>query len=146
MIAKREVAEALSDKFHFHTYGASPTACAAGRAVLKVIKDEGLQENSRAMGQKLLAELKKLQDKFDIIGDVRGKGLMMGIELVKDRKTKEPAREETARVFEKTREKGLIMSKSGTYRNVLRMLPPMCIQKDDIEFFSQAFHESFAEM
>ena len=67
-------------------------------------------------------------------------------ELVKDRKTKEPAVEETARVFEKTREKRLVMSKSGTNRNVLRMLPPMCIQESDIEFFAKGFDEAFAEM
>ena len=103
-------------------------------------------EHSRLMGEKLLAELKKLQDKFEIIGDVRGQGLMMGIELVKDRKTKEPATEETTRVFEKTREKGLVMSKSGTYRNVLRMLPPMCIQESDIEYFAKAFDEAFTEV
>lgn len=66
-------------------------AAAAGRAVLQIIQNEGLQEHARVMGEKLLAELKKLQDKYEIIGDVRGKGLMMGIELVKDRKTKEPA-------------------------------------------------------
>ncbi len=143
VIAKREVAEAFSDKFHFHTFGANPMAAAAGRAVLKVIRDEGLQDHSRIMGQKLMGELKKLQEKFEIIGDVRGQGLMMGIELVKDRKTKEPAVAETARVFEKTREMGLVMSKSGAYRNVLRMLPPMCINEDDIEYFSQAFDESF---
>jgi alanine-glyoxylate transaminase/(R)-3-amino-2-methylpropionate-pyruvate transaminase len=121
-------------------------AAAAGRAVLQIIQNEGLQEHSRVMGEKLLAELKKLQDKYEIIGDVRGKGLMMGIELVKDRKTKEPAVEETARVFEKTREKRLVMSKSGTNRNVLRMLPPMCIQESDIEFFAKGFDEAFAEM
>jgi alanine-glyoxylate transaminase/(R)-3-amino-2-methylpropionate-pyruvate transaminase len=146
VIAKREVAEAFSDKFHFHTFGANPMAAAAGRAVLQIIQNEGLQEHSRVMGEKLLAELKKLQDKYEIIGDVRGKGLMMGIELVKDKKTKEPAVEETARVFEKTREKRLVMSKSGTNRNVLRMLPPMCIQESDIEFFAKGFDEAFAEM
>ena len=90
--------------------------------------------------------LKKLQAKFDIIGDVRGQGLMMDIEPVKDRKSKEPAVAETARVFEKTREMGLVMSKSGAYRNVLRMLPPMCIEEQDIEFFSQAFHQRLSKL
>lgn len=144
VIAKREIAEAFSHKFHFHTYGANPMAAAAGRAVLKIIKNENLQEHSRIIGEKMLDQLKKLQEKYEIIGDIRGQGLMMGIELVKDRKTKEPAIEETKQIFEKTKENGLVMSKSGTYSNVLRMLPPMCIQESDLEFFSHAFNKSFS--
>lgn len=145
VIARKEVAEAFSDKAHFHTFGANPMAAAAGRAVLQVIRDEGLVENAKRTGALLLAELEKLRDKYDLIGDVRGKGLMMGVELVKDRRTKEPAPEATARVFEKTREKGLVVSKSGTYRNLLRMLPPMCISEADLGFFADAFDQAFAE-
>jgi len=146
VIAKREVADAYSHKAHFHTFGANPVAAAAGRAVLQVIRDEKLRENSKRMGTKLLNELQNLKEKYDLIGDVRGKGLMMGIELVKDRQSREPAPEETARIFEKTREFGLIMSKSGTYRNLLRMLPPMCISDNDVDFFVQAFDEAFANV
>lgn len=146
VIARREVAEAFGDRAHFHTFGANPMAAAAGRAVLQVIRDEDLMGNSRKMGALLLAELDKLKHKHEIIGDVRGKGLMMGIELVKDRKTKEPATEETARIFEHTREHGLIMSKSGTYRNLLRVLPPMCISEEDVAFFASAFDAAFSEL
>ena len=72
-----------------------------------------------------------------------GRGLMMAIELVRDRKTKEPATQETADIFERTREKGLVLSKSGTYRNVLRMVPPLCISMDDVDFVSDAMEATF---
>ncbi|MBT3556674.1 MAG: aspartate aminotransferase family protein [Rhodospirillales bacterium] len=144
VVSKREVAEALADKFYFNTYGANPVACAAGRAVLQVIREEGLQQNAKDVGADLLAVAQDLQQKHAIIGDVRGQGLMLAIELVRDRKTKEPAVEETAAVFEATREMGLIMSKSGAYKNVLRMVPPLCIQKHDVEFFAGAIEKSFA--
>lgn len=144
--AKREIADTLANKFYFNTYGANPTTCAAGRAVLKVIEEEGLQENARVVGANLLEKLEALRDKYDIIGDVRGRGLMMGIELVKDRDTKEPATEETARVFEISRHEGLVLSKSGPYKSVLRMVPPLCLSLDDVEFFAQALDRCFAQL
>lgn len=146
VVAKRDVAECLANKFYFNTYGANPVACAAGRAVLKIIEEEGLQQNARVVGERMLATLLSLREKYDIIGDVRGRGLMLAIELVKDTKTKEPAREETARIFELTREMGLVMSKSGGHRNVLRMVPPLCMQMHDVEFFEQAIGESFRRL
>lgn len=146
VVAKRHVADALANKFYFNTYGANPVACAAGRAVLQVIREEGLQQNAVDVGSDLLAVAKDLQKKYPIIGDVRGRGLMLAIELVRDPKTKEPAAEETADVFEVTREMGLIMSKSGAYKNVLRMVPPLCIQKHDVSFFADAIDKSFAKV
>ena len=146
VVAKREIAEALANKFYFNTYGANPTACAAGRAVLQVIRQEKLQENAQRVGAKMLAILQDLQSKYDVIGDVRGRGLMMAIELVKNRASKEPATEETARVFEISREEGLVLSKSGTFRSVLRMVPPMCISEDDVEFFANALDTCFSRL
>ena len=93
VVAKREIAESMDGKFLFHTYGANPVACAAGRAVLKVIKEEKLVENARIVGAELGKGLRALKDKYEIIGDVRGTGFMQAIELVKDRQTKEPAPE-----------------------------------------------------
>jgi len=146
VVAKREVAEALAGKFYFNTYGANPIACAAGRAVLQVIEAEGLQENARVVGAQMLAVLEDLHQRYEIVGDVRGRGLMMAIELVQDRKSKAPATEETARVFEATREAGLVLSKSGADRNVLRMVPPLCIQSHDVGFFADAIDESFRKL
>ena len=136
----------MAEKFYFNTYGANPTACAAGRAVLQVIAEEGLQENARVVGARMLEVLQKLHQTYDVIGDVRGRGLMLAIELVKDRDTKQPATEETARVFELSREEGLVLSKSGPYRSVLRMVPPLCISLDDVEYFATGLDRCFARL
>ena len=144
--AKRDIAEAMAKKFYFNTYGANPVSCAAGRAVLHVIRHHGLQQNAKTVGAELISVLHKLKDKHDIIGDVRGRGLMMAVELVRDKTTKEPASEEMARLFELTRKHGLVASKSGAYRNVLRICPPLCIQSEDVAFFEQAINDSFDEL
>ncbi len=146
VIAKRHIAEAMANKFYFNTYGANPVSCAAGRAVLRVIDECGLIENAKVVGAAMLDVLKTLQQKYDIIGDVRGRGLMMAAELVKDRETKEPASDEMHRLFQLTRKHGLVASKSGAYKNVLRICPPLCIQLEDVAFFEHAISSSFAEL
>ena len=146
VVAKREVAEIMADKFYFNTYGANPVACSAGRAVLRVIDQCGLVDNAQRVGDALLAVLRRMAEKYDLIGDVRGRGLMMAAELVKDRKTKEPAVEEMHELFQLTRKHGLVASKSGAHRNVLRICPPLCIQMDDVAFFEKAIEASFADL
>ena len=133
VVAQRHVAESLAKKFFFNTYGANPMACAAGRAVLQVIAEEGLQHNAQVVGAALHGVLKKLQARHEIIGDVRGRGLMQAIELVSDRRSKTPATAETAEIFERTREQGLVVSKSGANKNILRMVPPMCLTLADVD-------------
>jgi len=144
VVAKREVAESLAGKFYFNTYGASPVSCAAGRAVLQAIDDEGLQDNARVVGAELRRVLEKLHQKHEIVGDVRGRGLMLAIELVTDRRTKAPAAKETADIFERTREHGLVVSKSGANRNILRMVPPMCLTAQDVAAVEHALEMSLA--
>lgn len=144
VVAQRHVADALAGKFSFHTYGASPTSCAAGRAVLQVIDEEGLQANSKKIGVKLRSVLDRLHQKHEIIGEVRSHGLMLAIELVTDRKSKTPAAAATADIFEKTRENGLVLSKSGADKNILRMVPPMCIQENDVAQVEQALERVFS--
>ena len=146
VVARREVAEVMADKFYFHTYGANPVACSAGRAVLKTLDEYKLVDNARMVGKALLEVLQNLKSKYKVIGDVRGRGLMMAVELVKDRQTREPATEEMAKLFELTRKYGLVASKSGAYRNVLRICPPLCIQMSDVSFFEQAINKSFEEL
>ncbi len=145
VVVKREVAEAMSQKFLFHTYGANPVACAAGRVVLQVIREDNLIENARVVGAEIKARLQDLMQRYEVIGEVRGCGFMMAVELVKDRKSKEPAPEITAEIFERTRQNGLVMSKSGNYRNVLRMVPPLCLSQDDVKPIIDAFEKSFRE-
>src|SRR6266478_3663297 len=96
VVTTPEIAGVLAKRIHFNTFGGNPVVCAMGKAVLEVIEREKLQENSLKMGNHILAGLEKLRAKHRLIGDVRGKGLMLGIELVKDRTTKEPAKAECA--------------------------------------------------
>jgi alanine-glyoxylate transaminase/(R)-3-amino-2-methylpropionate-pyruvate transaminase len=146
VIAKRDVAESMADKFLFHTYGANPVTCAAGRAVLRVISDERLQENAKKVGAALKAELEKLRSRFPLIGDIRGRGLMLAIELVLDRATKEPAAAATVEVFEGMRRHGLVASRSGPYRNVIRMCPPLCLSMSDVDAVVDGVTRSFEEL
>lgn len=144
VVAKRDIAESMSKKFLFHTYGANPMACAAGRAVLRVIREENLIENARKVGAALKTELESLMQRHKVIGDVRGRGFMMAVELVEDRQSKQPAPEETAEIFEATRRNGLILSKSGNFKNVLRMVPPLCLSMEDVQPVAEALEKSFA--
>jgi len=134
VVTTPEIAKALAQRIHFNTYGGNPVSSAIGRAVLKVIDNEGIQKNALEMGNALKEGLLKLQKKYSIIGEVRGKGLMIGMELVKDKKTKTPAKDETSQVFERAKELGLIIGKGGLYGNVFRIKPPMCINKEDVKF------------
>jgi len=145
VIVRREFSEAMDGKFYFNTYGANPVSCAAGRAVLQVLAEEKLQDNASKVGTALVGKLRDLQQKYEVIGDVRGRGLMMAIEIVKDRNSKTPGTEETMRVFEASRRHGLVLSKSGAHRSVLRMVPPLCLSMDDVEGIAEAMEASFAE-
>jgi alanine-glyoxylate transaminase / (R)-3-amino-2-methylpropionate-pyruvate transaminase len=146
VVARKEIGDAMAGKFMFHTYGANPTSCAAGRAVLQVIREEKTQSNAKNVGGALLARLKDLQQKHASIGDVRGRGLMLAIEMVKDRKTKEPDAAVTAAVFEHCRDQGLILSKSGPNRSVLRMVPPMCLAMSDVDQVADGLDKAFSSL
>jgi len=114
--------------------------------VLRVIREEDMIDNVRKVGALLTEGLLQLKDRYPIIGDVRGRGFMQAIELVKDRETKEPAPEYTAAIFERTREHGLILSKSGTFKNVLRMVPPLCLSRKDVQPVLDALDHSFSDI
>ena len=146
VVTTPEIAQTLASRIHFNTFGGNPVACAQGRAVLRVIENEGLQENSLNIGGYLDSGLKELAAKHDLIGEVRGKGLMIGVELVKDRATKEPAKEECAAVFERCKDKGLLIGKGGLWGNTLRIKPPMCINRDDADFMLAVIDEALAEV
>lgn len=145
VVTHKKIAAPMAEKFMFHTYGANPTNCAAGRAVLQVIREEKTMENAKHVGAALLERLKGLQARHEAIGDVRGRGLMLAIEMVKDRATKEPDPEMTAAVFEATRESGLILSKSGAHRSCLRMVPPMCLSLDDVDQVAAGLERAFEQ-
>ena len=146
VVTTPEIAAVLAQKIHFNTFGGNPVVSAVGKAVLEVIERENLQENCLKMGNSILAGLEKLKRKYPIIGDVRGKGLMLGLELVKDRQTKEPAKEACAAVLEKARELGLLLGKGGLWGQTIRFSPPMCINQADADFLLEVLDASFGSL
>jgi alanine-glyoxylate transaminase/(R)-3-amino-2-methylpropionate-pyruvate transaminase len=146
VVTTPEIAGALTGRVHFNTFGGNPLVCAGGMAVLELIDREKLQENCLAMGARLMQGYEQLAEKHDIIGEVRGLGLMTGVELVKDRASKEPAAAETLQVFERAKDLGLLIGKGGFYGNVLRIKPPMCINSDDVDFMIQVLDQAFSEL
>ena len=140
------IAATLATRVHFNTFGGNPVVSAIGTAVLEVIETEGLQRNSLELGAYILAGLEKLKVKYPIIGDVRGKGLLLGIEFVKDRATKEPAKEACAQVVENARELGLLLGKGGLWGQTIRFAPPMCITRADADFLLAVLDESIAAL
>ena len=110
---------------------------------MEVIENENIQQNSLEVGSHLKRGLNKLKSKYDIIGDVRGRGLMIGVELVKDRQTKAPATEECLQVFEHTNDLGLLLGKGGFFGNVLRIKPPMCLTLADADFMIEVLDITF---
>jgi len=140
---RRDIAETLTKRIHFNTYGGNPVSMAAGMAVLDVIDEDGLQENSRVVGARFRAGLDALAARHDLIGDVRGMGLMLGVELV--RGDKEPAPAATLAVLEEARELGLLLGKGGLHGNVLRIKPPMCITAEDVDFALEVMEIAFTK-
>lgn len=128
------IASTMTRRIHFNTFGGNPVSMASGLATMEVIDSEGIQENAARVGDHLMQGLLELKEKHPVIGDVRGMGLMLGVELVQDRTTKEPAKTEAADLMELTKERGLILGKGGLFGNTLRIKPPMCITKDDADF------------
>ena len=146
VVARKEVAAPMAEKFLFHTYGANPASAAAARAVLAVLREEALQANASKVGAALLQRLTGLQQKYPVIGDVRGKGLMLAIEMVSDQTAKTPDRDTTAAIFEACREQGLILSKSGPNQSVLRMVPPLCLSMSDVDDVAQGLDHVFQSL
>lgn len=129
---------------YFTTYGGNPVAAAAALAALEIIEKEKLWERANELGNYWLNGLKKLQDRYDLIGDVRGKGLLMGVELVKDRKTKEPATEESQKLKREAAKRGLILPAGmGFLGNTIRMSPSAVMSKEQVDKALQIMDEAF---
>jgi alanine-glyoxylate transaminase/(R)-3-amino-2-methylpropionate-pyruvate transaminase len=140
VITTRKIADAMKGKLHYNTFGGGPVQMAAAGATLDVIENENLQENARVVGNHLMDLLKKIKDPR--IGEVRGMGLMIGVELVKDPKTKEPNTDLAVKVLEATKDAGVLIGKGGLWGNVLRIKPPLCITKGDGEAISAAIEDA----
>jgi len=137
VVTTPKIAQAFTQKMHFNTFAGNPVSCAAGKAVLEAIERDKLQQNCCLMGDYLLESLQNLQKKYEFIGDVRGSGLMIGVELVQNRQTKEPNSELAAQIHELSKDLGLLIGKGGLHRNVLRIKPPLCITREDADFIVQ---------
>ncbi|CAN5819143.1 aspartate aminotransferase family protein [soil metagenome] len=137
----------VADKFPgltFATFGGNPVSTAAALAVIKMIEDEDLRTNCKIVGDYLREKLDELKEKYQIIGDVRGMGLMQGIELVKNRETKEPAPEAVLKVFEETKKQGVLIGKGGLYGNVIRTGMMLNSTKDNVDELIAALDKGFA--
>lgn len=135
-VARPEVADAVKG-LTISTFGGNPVASTAAKAVLDYIEENNLPANASQTGAYFREKLNELQEKHPLIGEVRGMGLMQAMELVRDRKTKEPATAETAQVMEAARENRLLIGKGGLYGNVIRLSPPLNINKADVDEFAR---------
>lgn len=146
VVTTPKIAQSLVGKVHFNTFGGNPVVSAIGKAVLEVIEKENLQANSLKMGQRMRAGLDKLKARHPIIGDIRGQGLLLGIEMVKDRATKAPAAAECAQVLELAKDMGLLIGKGGLWGQTIRFVPPMCVTQADVDFALGVLDEAFSSL
>ena len=146
MTTTPEIAKAMSNRIHFNTFGGNPISMVQGLATLEVIDAEGIQENALVVGSRLKDGLEDLAGKHSLIGDVRGMGLMLGVELVTDRVSKEPATKEVADILELAKQRGLLLGKGGLHGNTLRIKPPMCITHDDADFMLSVLDECLSQV
>ncbi|CAF1703873.1 unnamed protein product [Brassica napus] len=146
VVTTPEIAGVLSRRFYFNTFGGNPMCTAAGHAVLRVIQEEKLQENAFLVGSHLKRRLTQLKDKYELIGDVRGRGLMLGVEFVTDRDLKTPAKLETLHLMDQMKEMGVLVGKGGFYGNVFRITPPLCFTLNDADFLVDVMDHALSKM
>jgi 4-aminobutyrate aminotransferase-like enzyme len=131
---------------YFNSFGGNPVSCAIGLSVLNVIEQEGLQQNALNVGNYLFSELCLLKDKFSLIGDVRGAGLFIGIELVEDRKTLKPATEKAKLITDKMKELGILLSTDGPHNNVIKIKPPLVFTQDNAKLLVDSLSKLLARL
>jgi len=131
---------------YFNTYGGNPVSCAVGNAVLDVIEKENLMQHAVTVGQMLLDGAKKLGEKYDIVGDVRGRGMFVGIDLVKDRKTREPHTAAAQHVLTRFKEEHILLQSDGPHNNVLKFKSPLAFSQDNAATFLQTLDKVLAEI
>jgi 4-aminobutyrate aminotransferase-like enzyme len=136
VVTTREIAETFNNGMEFFsTFGGNPVACAAGLAVLDVLRDEHLQENALRVGNDWIAALQELQRKYPLIGDVRGSGLFLGLDLVLSPETREPAALQASYAMNRLREMGILTGTDGPFHNVIKLRPPLIFSEEDAALF-----------
>jgi 4-aminobutyrate aminotransferase len=146
-ITTAEIAEGMVGKgLTISTFGGNPLSTAAALATIEVMEEEAHPQHVALVGKRLRDGLEKLQEKYPLIGEVRGKGLMQGVEMVKDLKTKEPAAQEVGFLFEETRQRGLLIGKGGMHNNVLRIAPPLTAAEEHVDEALEILDHALAQV
>jgi 4-aminobutyrate aminotransferase len=144
-IATPEVADALKGS-HISTFGGNPVTATAILATIDIIERKRLAQNAKTLGDYLRSGLEEMKEKFPVIGEVRGMGLMQGMEVVEKKETKEPAANLVTEIFERTREQGLLIGKGGLYGNVIRITPPLTIERADVDHAMGVLNDAFEKV
>ncbi len=145
VVTTPEIADSFNNGMeYFNTFGGNPVSCAIGLEVLQAIEDEGLQRNAHETGSYLLAGLQDLATRHELMGDVRGLGLFIGVELVRDRDTLEPAEREADNVIEGMKARGVLLGTDGPYHNVLKIKPPIVFSRQDADRLLTALDATFS--
>ncbi|MFO7912497.1 MAG: aminotransferase class III-fold pyridoxal phosphate-dependent enzyme, partial [Desulfotignum sp.] len=146
LVTTKEIAQSfVTGMEFFSTFGGNTVSCAIGLKVLEITLAENLQKNAQEVGSHLLERLGSLKDKYRIIGDVRGSGLFIGMELVRNHQTLEPADTEASFVVNRMRDKGILMGTDGPLHNVVKIRPPLVITKQDADTIADTMDEIFAQ-
>jgi len=148
VITTRKIADSFDNGMEFFsTFGGNNVSCAIGIAVLQTVVEGNLQSHADTVGSKMLQQLCELESRFDIIGDVRGSGLFLGVELVRDRNTLEPATDAARSVINEMRERGILLGTDGPFHNVLKIRPPMPFTESDgdrlVETLAEVLNRSY---
>ncbi|WP_428423830.1 aminotransferase [Pararhizobium sp.] len=146
VITTKAIADALEKEgYFFSSAGGSPVSSVVGMTVLDIMRDEGLQENARTVGDHLKRRLQALEQRFTLVGAVHGMGLYLGLEFVRDRETLAPATTETAAICDRLLQLGVIMQPTGDYLNVLKIKPPLCLSQESADFFADMLERVLSE-
>jgi 4-aminobutyrate aminotransferase-like enzyme len=146
VVTTPEIAASFANGMEFFsTFGANPVSCSVGLVVLDVVRAEGLQENAKRVGEHWIAGLKELQEKHELLGDVRGSGLFLGLDLVTNRETREPATAQANYVVNRMRERGILAGTDGPHHNVIKLRPPLIFTEGDADLFNATLDAILAE-
>jgi 4-aminobutyrate aminotransferase len=146
IVARKELMESWSAPSHLFTTEANPVVCAAAIATLEIIERENLTQRSLKLGEAAMKRFEEMMDRFNLIGEIRGRGLLIGIDLVRDRESRQPARIEAMKVCWRAWEKGLVMISFGRHGNVLRIAPPLNIEEDELNTAMEIVAESIEDV
>jgi hypothetical protein len=146
VVTTPEIAASFANGMEFFsTFGGNPVACAAGSAVLDVLREEKLPENALRVGNHLLKRLRTSQERYALIGDVRGSGLFLGVDLVLDRESRTPATQQAEYVVNRLRERGILAGTDGPGRNVIKLRPPLIFREPDADLFVETLESILSE-